>query len=167
MMITHDKMVERKWWLGRDMVWELVGVRGCVLWPTGHSLVTLFPYLCWLRTGHYISLEASHRFIIPSTYLCMGAWKTCCSLIADPALSGPTVRVCFWWRRSLHRTESGTQGRGLGVPVWTGTWTPGTGEWWVGPACAWGTSGACVFGVPSWGHWFANRRAIRYGLSTV
>ena len=31
-----------------------------------------------------------------------------------------------WWRgwwRSLHRTESGTQGRGLGVLVWTGTWT--------------------------------------------
>ena len=25
------------------MVWVLVGVRGCVLRPTGHSLVTLFP----------------------------------------------------------------------------------------------------------------------------
>ena len=24
------------------MVWVLVGVRGCVLWPTGHSSVTLF-----------------------------------------------------------------------------------------------------------------------------
>ena len=59
--------------------------------------------------------------IIPSTYWCMGAWKTCCSLVADLALSGPTVRVLFWWRRSLHRTESGTQGRGLGVLVWTGT----------------------------------------------
>ena len=36
-------MVERKngdW--GRDMVWVLVGVRGCVLRPMGHSLVTLF-----------------------------------------------------------------------------------------------------------------------------
>ena len=27
---------------GWDMVWVLVGVRGCVLRPTGHSLVTLF-----------------------------------------------------------------------------------------------------------------------------
>ena len=27
---------------GRDMVWVLVGVRGCVLRPTGQSLVTLF-----------------------------------------------------------------------------------------------------------------------------
>ena len=44
------------------------------------------------------------------------------------ALSGPTVRVSFWWRRSLHHTESGTQGRGLGVLVWSGTWTPRTGE---------------------------------------
>ena len=34
----------------------------------------------------------------------------------------------FWWRRSLHRTESGTQGRKLGVLVWTGTWTPRIGE---------------------------------------
>ena len=37
------------------------------------------------------------------------------------ALFGPTVRVSFCWRRSLHRTESGTQGRGLGVLVWIGT----------------------------------------------
>ena len=25
----------------------------------------------------------------------MGAWKTCCSLVADLALFGPTVRVLF------------------------------------------------------------------------
>ena len=31
-----------KWRPGRGMVWVLVGVRGCVLRPTGHSLVTLF-----------------------------------------------------------------------------------------------------------------------------
>ena len=41
-IITHDKMVKGKWRPGRDMVWVLVGVRGCVLWPTGHSLVILF-----------------------------------------------------------------------------------------------------------------------------
>ena len=50
----------------------------------------------------------------------MGAWKACCSLVADPALSGPAVRVLFWWRRSLHRTESGSLesqfGRGPGHP---------------------------------------------------
>ena len=64
-----------------DMVWVLVDVRGCVLWPTGHSLVILFPCLCRLKTGRCISLEASHRFIIPSIYLGMGTGKTCCSLI--------------------------------------------------------------------------------------
>ena len=26
---------------------------------------------------------------------------------------------------------------------------PLIGEWWVGPACAWGTSGACVSGHPT------------------
>ena len=69
-----------KWWSGRDMVWVLVGVRDYVLRPTEQSLVTLFPCLCRLSTGHCISLEASHRFIIPSTYLGMGVGKTCCSL---------------------------------------------------------------------------------------
>ena len=35
-------MVKGKWRPGKDIVWVLVGVRGCVLWPMGHSLVTLF-----------------------------------------------------------------------------------------------------------------------------
>ena len=49
-----------------------------------------------------------------------------------------------------------------------GSQTPGVLQgWWVGPACALGISGACVFGVPSWGHWFVNRRAIWYGLFCV
>ena len=80
-MITQDKMVERKMVTGQGYGWVLVGVRGCVLRPTGHSLVTLFPCLCWLKTGRCISLKASHRFIIPSTHLGMGAEKTCCSLV--------------------------------------------------------------------------------------
>ena len=54
-MITHDKMVEKKNG-DRAEIWfgVLVGVRGCVLQPTGHSLVTLFPCLCRLRTGRWI-----------------------------------------------------------------------------------------------------------------
>ena len=39
---SHNKMVKEKWRPSRDMVRVLVGVRGCVPWPTGHSLVTLF-----------------------------------------------------------------------------------------------------------------------------
>ena len=39
---SHNKMVKGKWRPGRDMVWVLVDVRGCILRPMGHSLVTLF-----------------------------------------------------------------------------------------------------------------------------
>ena len=44
---------------------------------------------------------------------------------------------------------------------------PLIGEWWVGPACVWGTSEACVLGYPTKLHWFANRHVIRYDLSTI
>ena len=36
-------------------------------------------------------------------------------------------------------------------PSLDGDLDPVTGEWWVGPACASGTSGACVSGYPA-GH---------------
>ena len=55
------------------------------------------------------------QIIVPSTYLGMGAGKACCSLVADPALSGPTDGKRRWWR-SLHRTESGTQDVGAWSP---------------------------------------------------
>ena len=41
-MITPDKMVERKMVIGQGYGWVLVGVKGCVLRPTGHISVTLF-----------------------------------------------------------------------------------------------------------------------------
>ena len=106
------------------MVWVLVGVKGCVLRPTGHSSVTLFPYLCRLRTGRCISLEASHKSIIPSAYLCMGAGKTRCSPVVDPALSGPTDWRRGWWRSS-HGTEFGTQEWGLKSKFGRGPRHPG------------------------------------------
>ena len=34
---SHDKMMKGKWRPGRDMVCVLMGVRGCVPWPTGES----------------------------------------------------------------------------------------------------------------------------------
>ena len=36
------KWWKEKWRPGRDMVWVLVSVRGCVMRPTRHGLVTLF-----------------------------------------------------------------------------------------------------------------------------
>ena len=50
-MINDGK---EKWRPGKDMIWVMVGVRGCVLRPTRHSSVKLFPSLCQLRTGHCI-----------------------------------------------------------------------------------------------------------------
>ena len=40
-------------------------------------------------------------------------------------------------------------------------------EWWVGLACAWGTSGACVSGYPAEIHRFVNRHVIWYDLAMV
>ena len=42
---------KEKWWPGRDMVWVLVGVRGCVAVDAGHSLVTLLS----------LSMSVKHR----------------------------------------------------------------------------------------------------------
>ena len=71
------------------MVWILVGVRGCVAVDAGQGLVTLLSLYVSIkdRSLHKASW-VSHRFIIPSTYLCMGAWKTCCSLVVGS--------VSFW-----------------------------------------------------------------------
>ena len=64
------------------MVWVLVGVRGCVAVDAGHSLVTLLSLSVSVkdRSLHKASWT-SHKFIIPSTYLGISAWKTCCSLV--------------------------------------------------------------------------------------
>ena len=44
---------------------------------------------------------------------------------------------------------------------------PLIGEWWVGPACAQGTSGAYVLGYPARIHWFTNHCVIPYDLAMI
>ena len=62
--------------------WILVGVRGCVTVDAGHSLVTLLSLSVSIKDWSLHKASwASHILIIPSTYLGMGAWKTCCSLV--------------------------------------------------------------------------------------
>ena len=103
--------------MGRDMVWVLVGVRSCVITDVGHSLVTpLFPVWSVKDRSLHMTLGRSQTYY-PEHILVYGRLEDLLPLVVDPALSGPTVRVSFWWRRSLHRTESRTQGRGLRVPV--------------------------------------------------
>ena len=74
-------MVERKIVIGQGYGWVLVGVRGCVAVDAGHGLVTLLSLSGRLRIDRCIRFYASHKLIIPSTYLDMSAGKTCCSLI--------------------------------------------------------------------------------------
>ena len=75
-------MVERKIVTGQGYGWVLVGVRGCVAVDAGHGLVTLLSLSVLVKDWSLHKASwASHRFIILSTYLCMGAWKTCCSIV--------------------------------------------------------------------------------------
>ena len=54
------------------MVWVLVGVRGCVLRPTEHSLVTLFPCLCRLRIGRCTGFLGKSQTYYPEHILVYG-----------------------------------------------------------------------------------------------
>ena len=58
------------------------GCKGLCRRGRGHGLVTLLFLSVSIkdRSLHKASW-ASHRLIIPSTYLGMGAWKTCYSLV--------------------------------------------------------------------------------------
>jgi hypothetical protein len=123
-----------------------MGIGGCnKLCPTatGHSWVALFPYLCQLRTVRCMDpgqvtdlLSRAHTCLWEQEGLllsCHGLW-----LFPDRLIGGGDR-----WR-SKHRIEAGPQVWGLGVQVWTGTWThdrSGTG--WS-HLCL-GASEACVF----------------------
>jgi hypothetical protein len=61
---------------------------------TGHSLVALFSLSVSIKDRPLQGPRSSHRFIIPSTYLLMGAGRLVTLLSWDLALSGPTD-----WRR--------------------------------------------------------------------
>ena len=72
------------------MVWVLVGVTGCVPWPMGLSLVTLFSLFVSIKDRPLQWIVVSgHRLIILSTYLLMGAGRLVTLLSWVLALSGP------------------------------------------------------------------------------
>ena len=85
-------MMKEKMRPGRDMVWVLVGVTGCVSQPMGLSLVTLFFLFVLIKDRPLLWM--GHRLIILSTYLLMGAGRLVMLLSRVLALSGPTD-----WRR--------------------------------------------------------------------
>ena len=63
------------------MVRVLVGVIGCVPWPTGHSLVTLFSLSVLVkdRPLHWILVRSQTYY--PEHILACGSGKARCSLV--------------------------------------------------------------------------------------
>ena len=110
-----------KWRPGRDMVWVLVGVRGCVLRPKGHSLVTLFSMSVSVKDRPlHLTLGKSQTYY-PEHILgygrkedlllsCHGFWLFPDQLLGWFLGGGPSTALSL-----------GLRGGGLGVQVWTGT----------------------------------------------
>ena len=70
-----------KWRPGRDMVWVLVGVRGCVLRPIGHSLVTLFSLSVSVKDRPLHWTLGKSQTYYPEHILVYGRGKAHCSLV--------------------------------------------------------------------------------------
>ena len=78
---SHNKMVKGKWRPGRDMVWVLVGVRGCILRPMGHSLVTLFFLSVLVKDRPLKSILVRSQTYYPEHILAYKSRKARCSLV--------------------------------------------------------------------------------------
>jgi len=118
------------------MVWVLVGIKGCVLRPTRHSLVTLFSLSVSVKDRSLHWVLSQSQIYYPEHILVYGRMEgLLLSYRGFRLFSGSTDWRRGWWR-SKHRTEFETQERGLRVQVWTGTWT------------TWQESGGLVLLVP-------------------
>ena len=141
---------EKKWRPSRDMVWVLVGVRGCILRPMGHSLVTLFSLSVSVkdRPLHWILVKSWTYY--PKHILVFGSRE-------GPLFSYRGFRL--FPNRLIGGGDGGGLSTTLNPGVRCGAWGPSldgdldplTRECRVGTICAWGTSRACVSGYPA-GH---------------
>jgi hypothetical protein len=117
------KWWKSKWWSGRDMVWVLVGITGCVPRPRGIAWLDCFPYSCQLWTVRCMDPGQVTDFL-SQAHTCLwereGLLLSCREFRLFPdRLIGGRDR----WR-SKHHIEVRPQVWGLGVQVWTGTWNP-------------------------------------------
>ena len=148
------------------MVRVLMGVRGCVPWPTEHSLFTLFSLSMSVkdRPLHWILIR-SHTYYIEhilvygsregSLLPCRGFWLFLDRLMGGGDGGGLSIALSLGLRSGSLESKFGRGPRPLDRRVV------------VCPACAWGISGACVLRYPAGLHWFLNRRVIRHDLSTI
>jgi hypothetical protein len=114
---THDKMIERKNGdRGRDMVWVLMGVTGCVPRPRGIVWLHCFPiHVDW---GMSVAVDGSQvTDLLSWEYTCL--WER-----EDSFLSCRGFRLFLDWLigggkrwRYKHRTKTRYQVWGLGVQV--------------------------------------------------
>ena len=76
------------------MVWVLVGVTGCVTWPTMLSLVTSFSLFVSIKDRPLLWMVVRSQTYYPEHNLLIGAGRLVTLLSWVPALFGPTD-----WRR--------------------------------------------------------------------
>ena len=109
------------------MVWVLVGVRSRVAVDAGHGLVTLFSLPVSVKDRSLHKALGKLQTYYPEHILGYGRLEDLLLSFCGSGSFRTNYQGVFWVRRSLHCTDFGTQGRRLGVPVWTRTWTPRTG----------------------------------------
>ena len=98
-----------------------MGIRGCVTADVGHSLATLLSLSMSVKDRPLHKMLGKSQIYYPEHILVYGCLE---DLLLSCPRSGSfrtDYQGGFWVRRSLHHTKSGTQGWGLGVPVWMGT----------------------------------------------
>jgi hypothetical protein len=80
---------------GQGCGWVLVDVTSYVPRPWGLAWLYCFPVRVDYGLVVALDPQSSHRYIVPSTYLLMGAERLVALLSWVPALSGPTVTGGF------------------------------------------------------------------------
>ena len=78
---SHNKIMNRKWRLGRDMVWVLVGVTSCVPQPTGLNLVTLFTLSMLIEDHPLLWMVVNSQTYYPEHILAYGSGKAHYALV--------------------------------------------------------------------------------------
>ena len=73
--------MDDKWRPGRDMVRVLVGIIGCVPWPTGHSLVTLFSLFVLVKDRPLLWMVLKSQTYYPEHILAYRSGNARCSLV--------------------------------------------------------------------------------------
>jgi hypothetical protein len=86
---THDKMMKKEIVTGQGYGMCIGGCSKLCPVAAGHSLVVLFSLSVSIKDHPLFGPWSSHRLIIPSTYLLMGAGMLVTLLSWVSALSGP------------------------------------------------------------------------------